>query len=90
MYGMGYESCYWPGGYISNRGRVLEPWHFARTFCSSRVSGLQWADVDHDHSCTHIRRSAWYGKLQSTKSKTSSAPITLPDVLANVLSNYKQ
>jgi integrase len=73
-----------------------EPW---RTFFvvlamtgmrAGEALGLQWADIDFDHSCIHIRRSAWYGKVQSTKSKTSSAPITLPDVLANVLRNYKQ
>jgi integrase len=73
-----------------------EPW---RTFFvvlamtgmrAGEALGLQWADIDFDHSCIHIRRFAWYGKVQSTKSKTSSAPITLPDVLANVLRNYKQ
>ena len=52
--------------------------------------GLQWADIDFDHNCIHIRRSSWCGKVQSTKSKTSSAPITLPDALAFVLSEYKK
>jgi integrase len=73
-----------------------EPW---RTFFvvlamtgmrAGEALGLQWADIDFDHSCIHIRRSAWYGRVQSTKSKTSSAPITLPDALASVLSEYKQ
>src|SRR5258708_2025765 len=31
--------------------------------------GLRWGDIDFDHNCIHIRRSAWYGKVQSTKSK---------------------
>lgn len=52
--------------------------------------GLQWPDVDFDHKCIHIRRSSWCGRLQSTKSKTSSAPITLPDALASVLAEYKK
>jgi hypothetical protein len=30
--------------------------------------GLQWGNIDFDHQCIHIRRSAWYGKAQSTKS----------------------
>jgi integrase len=73
-----------------------EPW---RTFFvvlamtgmrAGEALGLQWADIDFDHSCIHIRRSAWYGKVQSTKSKTSSAPITLPDALASVLSEYRK
>lgn len=61
-----------------------EPW---RTFFvvlamtgmrAGETLGLQWADIDFNHNCIHIRRSAWCGKVQSTKSKTSSAPITLP------------
>jgi integrase len=73
-----------------------EPW---RTFFvvlamtgmrAGEALGLQWADIDFNHNCIHIRRSAWYGKVQSTKSKTSSAPITLPDALASVLSQYRK
>jgi integrase len=52
--------------------------------------GLQWGDIDFDHSCIHIRRSAWYGRVQSTKSKTSAAPVTMPEKLASVLSEYKK
>jgi integrase len=52
--------------------------------------GLQWSDVDFEHNCIQIRRSAWYGKVQSTKSKKSATPITLPDVLAAVLGDYKK
>ena len=57
---------------------------------AGEVLGLQWADIDFDHRCIHIRRSAWYGKVQSTKSKISAAPITLPNALASVLSEYKK
>jgi integrase len=52
--------------------------------------GLQWGDIDFDHQCIHIRRSAWYGKAQSTKSTKSSAPITLPVPLATVLTEYRK
>jgi integrase len=51
--------------------------------------GLQWGDVDFDHQCIHIRRSAWYGKTQSTKSKGSAVPITLPSALSAVLADFK-
>jgi integrase len=73
-----------------------EPW---RTFFvllamtgmrAGEALGLQWGDVDFDHKCIHIRRSAWYGKAQSPKSRTSAAPITLPDALASVLRTYKE
>jgi len=52
--------------------------------------GLEWGDIDFDHCCIHIRRSAWYGRVQSTKSTTSAAPVTMPDKLATVLSEYKK
>jgi integrase len=73
-----------------------EPW---RTFFvllamtgmrAGEALGLQWTDIDFHHNCIHIRRSAWYGKVQSTKSKNSAAPITLPPALAAVLTEYRE
>ena len=70
-----------------------EPW---RTFFivltltglrAGEALGLQWSDIDFDHKCIHVRRSAWYGKAQSTKSKASAAPVTLPHALAVVSLN---
>jgi len=72
-----------------------EPW---RTFFivliltglrAGEALGLQWSDIDFDHKCIHVRRSAWYGKAQPTKSKASAAPVTLPDALAAVLKEYR-
>ena len=51
--------------------------------------GLQWGDIDFDHQCIHIRRSAWCGKAQSTKGKKSAAPITLSPALSSLLADYK-
>jgi integrase len=51
--------------------------------------GLQWGDIDFEHQCIHIRRSAWSGKAQSTKSWGSAAPITLPPALSAVLAEYR-
>jgi integrase len=51
--------------------------------------GLQWDDIDFERRCIHMRRSAWNGRLQSTKSKASAAPITLPAALAAVLARYR-
>ena len=73
-----------------------EPW---RTFFillaltamrAGEALGLQWRDIDFDNKCIHIRRSAWYGKVQSTKSKASAAPVTMPEKLATVLSEYQK
>jgi integrase len=72
-----------------------EPW---RTFFivlaltglrAGEALGLQWPDIDFHHKCIQIRRSAWYGKAQSTKSKASAEPVTLPDALADVLREYR-
>jgi integrase len=52
--------------------------------------GLQWGDIDFEHLCIHIRRSAWFGKAQSTKSKKSANPITLPAPLSAVLAEYRK
>ena len=52
--------------------------------------GLQWADIDFVKGLIHIRRSAWYGKVQTTKSKTSTAPVPLPEPLIGVLQAYKE
>ena len=73
-----------------------EPW---RTFFillaltglrAGEILGLQWGDIDFQHGCIHVRRSAWYGKTQSTKSKASAAPVTMPDKLAAVLTDYRR
>src|SRR6516164_2600532 len=57
---------------------------------SIRLRFLTTRDIDFDHKCIQIRRSAWYGKVQSTKSEKSAAAITLPDALAIVLSRFKE
>ena len=76
--------------------RAREPW---RTFFillaltalrAGEALGLQWGDIDFQHKCIHVRRSAWYGKTQSTKSRSSAAPVTMPDKLAAVLGEYRK
>lgn len=52
--------------------------------------GLKWEDIDFERHCIHIRRSAWQGQLQSTKTKGSAAPITLPTALSTVLKSYRE
>jgi integrase len=46
--------------------------------------GLQWADIDFEKGLIHIRRSAWYGQVQTTKSKASTAPLPLTEPLARL------
>jgi integrase len=75
---------------------VGEPW---RTFFvvlalsgmrAGEVLGLQWPDIDWERSCIHIRRSAWCGKTNSTKTKSSAAAIPMPDKLTETLRTYRE
>jgi integrase len=52
------------------------------------VLGLQKQDIDFDRRVINVRRSAWYGKLQTVKSKASAAPVALADALAVFLREY--
>jgi integrase len=51
--------------------------------------GLQWGDIDLDRSLLYIRRSAWCGKTQTTKTKASETVLPIPSRLVAVLSNYR-
>ncbi|HEV3483015.1 MAG TPA: site-specific integrase [Candidatus Acidoferrales bacterium] len=75
---------------------AVDPW---RTFFvlltltgmrAGEALGLQWGDIDFEHSCIHVRRSAWQGRVQSTKTQGSAAAITLPPKLADVLKEFRK
>jgi integrase len=51
--------------------------------------GLKWDDIDLDRGLLHIRRSAWYGQLQTAKSEGSETVLPIPEALASVLRNYR-
>jgi integrase len=51
--------------------------------------GLQWRDVDLDLGLLHIRRSAWYGRIQTTKTETSETVLPMPEPLVDLLKNYR-
>ena len=51
--------------------------------------GLQWPDVDFDRGLLHIRRSAWYGKVQTAKNEASETVLPIPTPLLTVLKNYR-
>lgn len=72
-----------------------EPWR--TLFCISTLDGLragellgpQWGDIDLDRGLLHIRRSAWYGKAQTTKTKSSETVLPIPAPLIAVLKAYQ-
>ena len=66
-------------------------WHCAMTAMrAGEMLGLQWGVIDLENRCIHIRRSAWYGRVQTVKNKTSEATIPLPAALAISLVAYKE
>jgi integrase len=73
-----------------------EPWHTLFSILAleglraGEALGLQWGDIDLDRQLLHIRRSAWYGKVQTTKSQASETVLPIPNVLATILREYRE
>lgn len=71
-----------------------EPWHtlfalLAMTgLRAGEALGLQVGDIDFSHQTITIRRSAWYGKAQTPKTRGSETVLTLPAPLAVILKNH--
>jgi integrase len=57
---------------------------------AGEMLGLQWADIDFEKGLLNIRRSAWYGRVQTTKNKNSEAIIPLPGILAATLRTFRE
>jgi integrase len=51
--------------------------------------GLKWDDIDLNRGLLHVRRSAWYGHLQTAKSEGSETVLPIPEALATVLKNFR-
>ncbi len=73
-----------------------EPWRTFFTLAAmsgaraGELLGLQVDDLDFQRRVIHIRRSAWYGKVQTPKSAASVRTIPMPEPLAKVLLDYLQ
>ena len=52
------------------------------------VVGLQKADLDFDRRVIQVQRSAWYGRVQTVKSKASCAPVAMSEALSTLLREY--
>jgi integrase len=57
---------------------------------AGEMLGLQWADIDFEKGLLNIRRSAWYGRIQTTKNRNSEAIIPLPGILAATLRTFRE
>jgi len=73
-----------------------EPWHTLFSVLAleglraGEALGLQWCDIDPDRQLLHVRRSAWYGKVQTTKNKASETVLPIPNALAMILREYRK
>jgi integrase len=56
---------------------------------AGEVPGLKWGDIDFDRSSLHIRRTAWYGKIQTAKSEASETVLPIPSSLLTMLKSYQ-
>jgi len=52
------------------------------------VVALQKQDLDFERRVIHVRRSAWYSRVQTVKSKASQAPVAMANTLATLLGEY--
>lgn len=55
---------------------------------AGKVFGLSVEDLDFTRSLIHIRRSAWYGRLQAPKSRAAVREVPMPDLLREVLQSF--
>lgn len=55
---------------------------------AGEVVALQRDDLDFERGLIYVRRSAWYGRVQSVKTKSSRAAVAMPDALAHILQGY--
>ena len=55
---------------------------------AGEILGLMLDDIDFERKLVHIRRSAYCGQIQTVKSKSSRAPLPIPDALAELLREY--
>ncbi len=55
---------------------------------AGEVVALQRYDLDLERGLLHVRRSAWYGRIQSVKTKARRAPVAIPQALEEILREH--
>jgi integrase len=55
---------------------------------AGELLGLQVDDLDFERRLIFIRRSAWYGRIQTLKSRASQGALPVPEPLADMLKSY--
>ena len=66
-----------------------EPWRTLFCICTldglraGEALGLKWGDIALEQRTLQIRRTAWYGKTQTPKSRESETTLPIPDALVD-------
>jgi len=55
---------------------------------AGEILGLMLDDIDFERKVLHVRRSAYCGRIQTVKSKSSRAPLPMPEALAEILRQH--
>jgi integrase len=55
---------------------------------AGELLGLQVEDLDFERRLIFIRRSAWYGRIQTLKSRASQGALPMPEPLADMRKSY--
>jgi integrase len=55
---------------------------------AGEICGLSVDDLDFDRQVIHVRQSAWYGKIQTPKSRAAIRTVPMPNVLKDALASY--
>jgi integrase len=55
---------------------------------AGEVMALQKGDLGFEQRVIYVRRSAWYGRVQTVKSKASKGSVAMPEALAVLLLEY--
>jgi integrase len=56
---------------------------------AGEVTGLSWIDLDMERQTITVRKSAWYGRLQTPKSRSALRTVPMPDALCDMLNTYR-
>lgn len=57
---------------------------------AGEILGLMLGDIDFVRKLLHVQRSAYCGTLQTLKTRSSRAPLPIPDALSEILRHYLQ
>ena len=55
---------------------------------AGEICGLTADCVDLEHKTVTVTQSAWYGRLQTPKSKSAARTIPIPEILCDALRTY--